>query len=573
MRGTGLRRVSAAMTLVLVAGLASAFAPSSPAAAATTLSCPGTPGQTVPAPADLERPEALSAVTVTTSDGTPERSYAGMMLPQAVVHDPAVDRMFIAYYTPGPAAENGRVPVRMAVAAVNASGAVVERTILSRADGTPVLFDQGAATPSSSGGNVDDSHNNITMEIDGLGFVHVAGNAHNDDLPYWRSGAAHSVASMGWKSTLPGVKTFPNGVAILAASKDRVVSAPRLFIGPNGRLFLGYRHWISGDASYFLYAYDTGTSVWSSVSGSIDMPNSNPAYAYTEGLPLLDGRGQGADGSVSMSPETIGPVLGTDGRWWLLWSWRDLASSADTNSRVSVARSTDLVTWTTVSGATLPSTIEYSLVDESSGYSTLVVDDIPTAGGGLLNGQLAIGWDASARPVVSYFRYTGTGSRRTTQLFVARPNGLAAYWIVNQASRWTGIYDLGAGASTSVLQTNGSGAVPTEAGRLELAYQCNGVSRVLTIGPGSFTGASSFVRDDVATSSPVPLEVDTLPDGASSTLASRHAESPAVTVAGQQSRWFVVWGSGPWIVDGRAPAPGSYPSGGSPMTLVSVAEG
>lgn len=566
-----MRRVSGTVALLLATGMSAALLPSAPAAAATTLVCPGTPGQTVPAPGDLERPAALSSVAVTAPDGTPERSYAGMMLPQAVVHDPAVDRTFIAYYSPGPVDTGGRVPVRVAVAAVDATGAIVERTILARADGSPVLFDQGPATASSSGGNVDDSHNNLTMEIDGLGFVHVAGNVHNDDLPYWRSTTPHSVAAMGWKSTLQGVKTFPNGIAILASSKDRVASAPRLFIGPNGRLFLGFRHWISGDASYFLYAYDTSTSVWSSVSGSVAMPNPNPAYAYTEGLPLLDGRAQGPGGSISMSPETTGPVLGADGRWWLLWSWRDLAPSADTNSRVSVARSTDLVTWTTVSGAILPSTIDYTLVDDAGGFATLVVDDLARSGSGLLNGQLAIGWDTAARPVVSYFRYAGTGAARTTQLFAARPNGLAAHWIVNQVSRWTGIYDLGAGASTSVLQTSGSGAVPVGDGRLELAYQCNGVSRVLTIGPGSFTGASSFVRDDVATSSALPIEADGLPNGAPTTLAPRHAESPAVAVGGQTLTWYLAWGAGPWIVDGRAPSPGSYPSAGSPMTLVSVA--
>jgi hypothetical protein len=571
MSTTGARRTAAAVTLLMIAALATAFAPSGPATAATTLVCPATPGQTVPSPGDLDRPDTRSAVTVRNANGAPERTYAGMMLPQAVVHDPAVGRTYIAYYAPGVPDQGGRVPVRMIVAAVDASGVIVERTVLARADGTAVLFDQGPATPASSGGNVDDSHNNVTIEIDRLGFVHVAGNAHNDDLPYWRSTRAHSVATMGWKSTLPGVKTFPNGISILAASKDRVASAPRLFIGPGGGLFLGFRHWISGDGSYFLYSYDTATSVWSSVSGSVPMPNADPAYAYTEGLPLLEGRGQGADGSMSMSPETSGPVLGADGRWWLLWSWRDQAASADSNSRVSLARSTDLVTWTTVSGKTLPSTIEYSLVDESSGYANLVVDDVARSGGGLLNGQIAIGWDAANRPVVSYFRYAGTGSARTTQLFAARPNGLAAFWIVNQVSRWTGVYDLAAGASTSVLQTSGSAAVPTGAGRLELAYQCNGVSRVLTIGPGSFTGSSVFVRDSVSSSSAVPLEADRLPEGAPATLAPRHAESPAVPAGSGGLHWFLVWGSGPWIVDGRAPTLGSYPVEGSPMTLVSAA--
>ena len=223
-------------TVVLVSSLAAGIGTASRADAAAPLVCPPAAGETAVPAEEMTRPVAAQELDVVDATGEPVRAYAGMMIPQAVVADPATGRTYIAYYAPdaGGSATNPK-PVRMVVAAVDGDGVTVERTVLANAGGTAVLFSQGAATETAAGGNVNDSHNSLAMEIDAAGFVHVAGNTHNNELLYWRGTTAHSVATMGYKSTLAGVKVFPNGVAILAASKDRVASYPEFTVGPGRR--------------------------------------------------------------------------------------------------------------------------------------------------------------------------------------------------------------------------------------------------------------------------------------------------------------------------------------------------
>src|SRR5690606_33935290 len=70
-----------------------------------------------------------------------------------------------------------------------------------------------------------------------------------------------------------------------------------------------------------------------------------------------------------------------------------------------------------------------------------IVDAVP-AGGGMINNNTKVGFDADNRPVVVYHKYDGEGS---TQLYNARfENGA---WVVHQTSDWDYRWDFGGGGT------------------------------------------------------------------------------------------------------------------------------
>ena len=104
----------------------------------------------------------------------------------------------------------------------------------------------------------------------------------------------------------------------------------------------------------------------------------------------------------------------------MVWVWRDTPDCA-TNHDLSYARSKDLVHWETSRGAalSLPITID----------NGEIVDPFP--GGGIINGNTRIGFDAQNRVILSYHKYDAAGN---TQIHNApRRRRLKHY----QASDWT----------------------------------------------------------------------------------------------------------------------------------------
>ena len=248
-----------------------------------------------------------------------------------------------------------------------------------------------------------DSHNDIAMAVDDAGHLHVSANMHVDPLVYFRSTEALEA------STLQRVD------GLLGRDED-AVTYPTFVDGPDGDLVFGYRDGGSGDGRRLLNAYDPDSGSWRRLVED----------------PLLDGRGE-------MNAYPTGPVQGPGGDYHLAWVWRDTPDAA-TNHDLSYARSSNLRDWERADGTAL----DLPITDDDG----CVVDPVP-AGEGLLNSNVAVGFDTAGRPVLSYHTFDADGH---TQVFNARfesasdegASGESAdEWTITQVSDWNYRWDFG----------------------------------------------------------------------------------------------------------------------------------
>src|SRR5262249_24476354 len=95
-----------------------------------------------------------------------------------------------------------------------------------------------------------DSHNYVTMAIDGDGIIHVAGNMHAVPLIYFRT-------------TSPlDISTFQR-VTAMVGTNETSCTYPQFFQGPTGNLVFAYRDGMSGNGNYIFNTYDLPTRTWS----------------------------------------------------------------------------------------------------------------------------------------------------------------------------------------------------------------------------------------------------------------------------------------------------------------------
>ncbi|PZE78420.1 BNR-4 repeat-containing protein [Curtobacterium sp. MCBD17_019] len=500
----------------------------------------------------------VRTVSVPAPDGSPAHCWAGMMIPQAVVRNPRNGHVLIARY---------RADRTMGVLDVDVSGATArtrsDTTLLDGA-GAAVVFDQGQATATASNGNINDSHNLVSAVVDRQGDLHVTGNNHNTALRYWRTTSADDPTTLRSKDApgpMDGVWVVKDRTGaevrryLDAGAELGACSYPTFFRGPQGQVFLSWRNGESGRGNQFLYGYVESSKRWVSVAGE-DM-----RYApYPDGRILLEGM------SSDVSPYPSAPVPGPDGWWWMVWVWRGDPTDADTNGRLSAARSQDLRQWYGLDGTTLPPTITF-------GTSGVVVDDLPLTGSGLLNDATRIGFDRAGRPVIAYYKYVGSGSGRTTQLFVARPDGASRQWVVTQVSAWSGAYDLArlGTAQQGIAVTSVSTPVPAAAPNdVVIGYaRSNGPVRAITVASGASVGSARSVADAPVSTTTTPPELTqwSVDPARYPGLAVRTAVTDAFEDGGRRVAWTLRWDAGPYRNDGRAPDV-AFPAEGSPLTLV-----
>ncbi|MCC5925891.1 MAG: BNR repeat-containing protein [Bacteroidetes bacterium] len=244
------------------------------------------------------------------------------------------------------------------------------------------------------------SHAKLSLALDSDNYIHIT--AYRRRLQqeptapprpiYYRSLAPHSIDEFE---------------QLYMVSENERTDYPT-FANTDHALYFTFRDGGSGQGDQHFYRYDTGTRQWSRLFDT----------------PLLDGRGQ-------MSAYTYGgglPAFGPDGRWHLLWMWRDSPDHA-TNHSLSYARTVgnDLTRWESAAGVPVqpPFTID---------NTELLVDPSP-AGGGLSNPLMALSWDASHRAVMSYHRFDEAGA---SQIYNARfENGK---WNIVPATDWDFIW-------------------------------------------------------------------------------------------------------------------------------------
>ncbi len=230
-----------------------------------------------------------------------------------------------------------------------------------------------------------DSHDYITMAVDGDGNLHVSGNMHCEKLVYFRT------VKPGDISTL---ERFP----MTGKLEDRV-TYPRFLTDNEGNLIFTYRNGSSGNGMRLFNKYDRKTHKWERLLAK----------------PLLDGEGK-------RNAYPLGPLRGPDGFFHLVWVWRDTPDCA-TNHHLSYARSRDLVHWESAFGkrVELPITLR---------EKSLWVDPIPS-GGGIINGCERLAFDGDKRPIITYHKADANG---WMQIYAARPEG--GMWVLRRLTSW-----------------------------------------------------------------------------------------------------------------------------------------
>ena len=284
-----------------------------------------------------------------------------------------------------------------------------------------------------------DSHNYIAMTLDRAGLLHVSGNMHCVPLVYFRSEKPLDASSLRRVETMVGDRELRMTYPVFL--RDRA-----------GRLVFRYRDGRSGSGDDLYNVYDEQIRSWSRLMDQ----------------PLTSGRGR-------MNAYCSVPMPGPDGRFHIVWVWRNTPDCAS-NHDISYARSDDLVHWTDATGHPLALPITVETGD--------IVDPVPP-GGGLINVNRELGFDNAGRPVVTYHKYDAQGD---LQVYAARYESNA--WKIVQVSDWKG-YRWNFGGGGSIVAEVHVGAVRAlGAGRLALNYRYP-------------RGSGAWVLDET-TLSPVP---------------------------------------------------------------------
>jgi len=253
-----------------------------------------------------------------------------------------------------------------------------------------------------------DSHNYITMAIDDDGQIHLCGNMHCVPLIYFRTTRPLDATSFEQITAMIGRNeqrcTYPRFLRSAAGSEGRCAAGELLFV---------YRDGGSGNGCRYFNVYDLKSKAWRRL--------------FDE--PLFSGGGK-------MNAYFQGPVRDRQGVFHVCWVWRDTPDCA-TNHHLSYVRSKDLMHWQTSAGKPLklPITID----------NAEVVDPVPP-GGGIINGNTKLGFDADGRVIVSYHKFDAAGN---TQIYNARrePGG----WKIYQATDWDYRWEFSGGGAIPFL--------------------------------------------------------------------------------------------------------------------------
>lgn len=276
---------------------------------------------------------------------------------------------------------------------------------------------QKAALPEQLGW---DSHNYVTMAIDDTGFIHLSGNMHCRPLVYFRT------------STPLDITTF-KPATMVGEREDRVTYPDFLpsLRGPEGELLFTYRDGQSGNGDQIYNRYDLKNQQWRRLLDT----------------PLTTGKGK-------MNAYFNGPIQGPDGFYHICWVWRDTGDCA-TNHDVCYARSKDMRHWETATGKPLPLPMTIENAD--------IVDPVPVKGG-LLNGNVRLGFDSHHRVIVSYHKFDAVGN---TQIYNARLENGA--WKSHQLTDWKYRWEFSGGGAI-ITEIHLSGVTVGKDGGLQLSY-------------------------------------------------------------------------------------------------------
>jgi hypothetical protein len=226
-----------------------------------------------------------------------------------------------------------------------------------------------------------DNHNAIEMAFDRRGMLHIAGNMHASPLVYFRAAPPYQAADF--------IRTP------MVGRDETRATYPRFFPTAGGDLVFAYRSGGSGNGAWLLNHWN------------------GAAWKRLLRQPLFGARD--ARGTVSAYPSEFSQ--GPDGAWHVSVVWRRTPDAA-TNFRLTYARSTDLITWTTATGQPVALPLGPDNMD--------LVADTGVSAGLTNNPQIAV--DGESRPVITFTRFANNGSNA---VFLAR-TGIEGNWAIRQ---------------------------------------------------------------------------------------------------------------------------------------------
>lgn len=104
-------------------------------------------------------------------------------------------------------------------------------------------------------GNTKDAHNDISMAVDGKGYLHVSWDHHNTKLRYAKSKLPLSLA-LGVEESMTGIE-------------EKTVTYPEFYNMPNGNLLFFYRSGASGRGNMVINSYDLKTRKWTQLQHNL----------------------------------------------------------------------------------------------------------------------------------------------------------------------------------------------------------------------------------------------------------------------------------------------------------------
>ncbi len=241
-----------------------------------------------------------------------------------------------------------------------------------------------------------DSHNYIALAVDDDGYLHLSGDMHVVPLLYFRT-------------TKPLDSATFEKIPSMTGNKETHVTYPIFMRGAKNAFLYTYRDGASGNGDQIYNVYDHKTKTWTRLMDK----------------PLSDGEGE-RNAYFNL------PQRGPDGYFHMVWVWRE-TPDASSNHDPSYARSKDLVHWEKSDGS--PQLLPITLKTGD------IVDAVPVKGG-VINGNVRLGFDGEKRPIVTYHKYDARGN---VQIYNARRE--AGGWKITQATEWNWRWDFGGGGS------------------------------------------------------------------------------------------------------------------------------
>jgi hypothetical protein len=557
-----LTRVAALATVLLTAGGLGSL----PGHAASSLTC--NPNDS-PQPPVEDGPAVLASTTVGTPHGD-ARAGAAITVGQAAAHDAERGIDYLAYF-------DASFTLTVSARAADGSWTTVQpRQPLNDSSGTQVGWQ-----PVTLRENGSDSHEELDLAIDSRGALHLAGAVHNQPMLYWRESTPGDLGSLDFRTELAGTAKWG---FLVAYGLETSVSYPRFFNGGDGSLHLTFRNGMTSAGNQYIYSYDVMTTTWSSATGLA--PLWNGAESFT---PSPSGYG----------PYPTTPVWHDDsdgGAFHVAWVWRGNDAQ---NSRLSYAWSRDLVSWFPVDRSPANPGLPLALPFQPT-TTTALVDR--GAYGGLVNGQIQLGFDYRNRIVITYPRNNATGQ---TKLYAARPSGPvnspASVWRISDLTATANSSENVTGDPTASYRSSWSGTqtltgismwhsepLSLEDGRLVVRYACANPARGtvesrMFLATDTGTSGVTFGREDTFdTRLGIAREItERDPSTIRYSLAARTAATdPFVLRAtdgwgtehvGERVRLVMRWEAGPFVADNVWPDRSSYPADGTVLRVFLVA--